>query len=127
MLANPKPSAHTISPSTPTATDMPGTFSLESVVRTTPRPCSTAAAHLAEGGAFVTDAMCSGSGFTLVAVSRWYSTRLGTPTTSTPRPERQNSSHLGIRRFDISDQPSWLSFALQSKLGSCLPNPDHRR
>jgi len=53
------------------------------------------------GGKFVTDEILSGSAFTLVAVRRTYTSRLGTATTSTPTPSRKNEIHLGIRVLDI--------------------------
>src|SRR5262249_1609314 len=100
-FANPKPSAHTIWPRTPTATDIPGRFSSDKVVRTKPRPRPTAAAHFCDGGEFVMDAILSGSGFTLVAVRRTYTSRLGTATISTPTPSRKNEIHLGTRVFHL--------------------------
>jgi len=57
--------------------------------------------HSCDGREFVTDAMLSGSGFTLVAVRCTYTSRLGTATISMPTPSRKNEIHLGTGVFDI--------------------------
>jgi hypothetical protein len=70
-LATP-PSAHTISPSTPTAADSPGKFCWMRPARMICRPRSTASVHFREGFECVTDRTCCGSGCRIGAVTLLY-------------------------------------------------------
>ena len=60
--AQPKPSAHTMPPPTPTATESPGRFCSARPARTICRARPTASAHSCDGAACVTDGTLCGSG-----------------------------------------------------------------
>ena len=99
--AQPKPSAHTISPSTPTATDIPGRFCSVTPARTICRPRSTAPAQPGDGAERVTDGTCSASGCRGVATRLMYANSpkiaaMNRPTAMTP-----SASMVWVRLFDM--------------------------
>src|SRR5437016_970438 len=102
MSANPKPSAHAISPSIPTATESPARLFSDMLARTIWRDCSAAPAHIGSGAELVTDGTFRELGWTFVAVRLMYTNSPGIPTTRSPTPKRISETHVGIRLFDIS-------------------------
>src|SRR5581483_3291820 len=96
------PSVHTISPSIPTAIEIPARLFSEMVVRTIFRACSAAPAHFAGGGEPLTDGIAWESGLTFLAVALMYTKSPGIPRASSPTPKRISENHVGIRFFDIS-------------------------
>jgi hypothetical protein len=95
--AQPKPSAHTMSPPTPIATDIPGRFRWVIPARTICRPRSTAPAHFGGGAECVTDATSCGLGCRTVAVALMYSQSPEIATSSSMTPRTSSASQVSIR------------------------------
>ena len=82
--AQPKPSAQTISPPAPTATESPGRFCSVRPARTICRPCATAAAHCGRGAESVALGTSCAFGCSGVAVADTYTNSPSTATSTRP-------------------------------------------
>jgi hypothetical protein len=101
--AQPKPSAHTMSAPTPTATESPGRFCSVRLARTLCRPRSTASAHFRAGSASITDCTFCGSGCKRFAVRVIYAWIPSIATSSPPTATTSATSKIssGFRLFDL--------------------------
>src|SRR5690606_5195355 len=103
--AQPKPSAQTSPPSTPTATDSPGRFCSLTAARTDCRALSVAAAQGPDGAASVADGTAPGSGCHVGAVAVMYVWRPAMKASSTPTPTTSSASHVSVRFQLLKNSP----------------------
>src|SRR5712691_8078751 len=125
MSAQPKPSAHTMSPPTPTATETPGRFCSARPARMMCRARSTDSDRSCDGSEYLTDGARSGCGCRGAAAALMY---IATPTITarSPPTARTMSAVQLLNRFLFFDMFTFESQSIGAALNPASDAPNRR-